>query len=118
MTKPFKKIFNKKSKHDMNITDNNNNMNKTQHPQSLQSRSYSVHPHRKYNIKSKSKSKAKSASDPNISKNENVNLKKLIDKKLIQQYEEYVKQRIEMLQTHAFPHQVIHQLPQYRADLS
>ena len=110
MPKPFKKIFNKKPKAESNTDHHSNNY----YHHTPQSRSYSVYSHRKYHTKSKSKSKPKS--DSHSSKS--VKLKKLIDTRLLQQYEEYVKHRVEMFQTRAFPHQVIHQLPQYRADLS
>ena len=126
MSKPFKKIFKRSHDKDRDKDKDNdhnhghshhhsNSADTTHHQSHIQSsRGYSSH-HNRYSTKS---SKRKSGSDSNISKTKTVNLKKMIDKKLLKQYEQFVKDRVEMLQTRAFPHQVIHQLPEYRAERS
>ena len=65
---------------------------------------------------SKSKSHAQSASEPNLSAQ--VNLRKLMDKQLLQRYRQTVEQRVEMMRTRAFPDEVLPRLADYRADMS
>eukprot|EP01083_Nonionella_stella_P074300 201491_1 len=103
LPKPFKSVKQmfKKSKHDKNTSDPH-----------IHSRSFSGNPHKKL----KSRSRHKNHSVSNIAKP--LNLKKIIDTQLLQQYQQYVENRVEMLRSRAFPNDVLYELPQYRADLT
>ena len=85
-------------------------------PNMLKPQSDKSNTHKKIKSKFK-KSKNKSHSESNLLLKP-ANLKKQIDKKLIKTYQECVEQRVQMLRSRAFPNDVLHQLPQYRADLS
>eukprot|EP01084_Bolivina_argentea_P190729 327666_1 len=103
LPKPFKSVKQmfKKSKHDKNTSDPH-----------IHSRSFSGNPHKKL----RSRSRHKNHSVSNIAKP--LNLKKIIDTQLLQQYQQYVENRVEMLRSRAFPNDVLYELPQYRADLT
>eukprot|EP01084_Bolivina_argentea_P237085 398548_1 len=109
MTKPFKKIFKRPNKQEIS---SDNYIIGYGHSQS---RSFSNNTHSYSYKKSKSKkSKPKYLSDSQLS----ISIKKLIDKKLLIEYKQYVEERVEMLRSGAFPHEVIYQLSQYRSDLT